>query len=41
MASGGQPPTYKYYFYGQDTSGSWLLVEMVVHTQQLSADVVI
>ncbi|GAX84188.1 hypothetical protein CEUSTIGMA_g11611.t1 [Chlamydomonas eustigma] len=32
MASGGQPPTYKYYMYGQVSStGSLILVEMVVN----------
>ncbi|GBF87867.1 beta-adaptin A [Raphidocelis subcapitata] len=33
MACGGQPPAYKYYFYGQDAgSGALVLVEMVVAT---------
>lgn len=42
MASGGQPPAYKYYFYGTSADGSGVfLVEMVVATANGQAATVI
>lgn len=42
IASGGQPPMYRYYFYAQTTHGSLLfLVEMVVQTATRQANVTI
>eukprot|EP00195_Chlamydomonas_chlamydogama_P008244 CAMPEP_0202904088 /NCGR_PEP_ID=MMETSP1392-20130828/27835_1 /ASSEMBLY_ACC=CAM_ASM_000868 /TAXON_ID=225041 /ORGANISM="Chlamydomonas chlamydogama, Strain SAG 11-48b" /LENGTH=846 /DNA_ID=CAMNT_0049591569 /DNA_START=246 /DNA_END=2786 /DNA_ORIENTATION=+ len=40
MASGGQPPTFKYYFYSQVAdSGALVLVEVVVRTDACSASI--
>lgn len=41
MASGGQPPLYRYYFYAQSATppAPYFLVEMIVHTESRQASI--